>query len=303
MSSDECEECPCCEAQCEGGEGLLCAGCNRNYHFGKCSNIAESTYKSKGEGWRKSWQCQTCKGRKSKGSQGEKLKGEDVNVASVMLAVHEKLEGLMTLKTTVENIEKSVQMMSSKYDEILAHIRKQDKEVKELKHRVQAIEEREKTYRTDEIAQELHELELHSRKLNLEFHGLPVTESEDLLSKVNAVAEKLHLPQLADSDVVAVHRLPAAKDKVPGVIVRFAKQAIRDSFLEKRNELRKSEDPCHILENLTKKNRLLLGTTKVWAKNHGYKYVWHKNGKVYVRQKDGEKAIRVRNESELDNVG
>lgn len=302
MSSDECEECPCCEVPCEDGEGLLCAGCNRSYHFGKCSNITKSKYKSKGEAWRKSWQCQTCKGKKSKDSQGEKPENQGVNVASLMLAVNEKLEGLMTLKTTVENIEQSVNMMSSKYDEILAHIRTQDKEVKQLKHRVEAIEQREKAYRTDEIAQELHELELHSRKLNLEFHGLPVTENEDLLSKINAVAEKLHLPQLADSDIVAVHRLPSAKEKVPGVIVRFAQQATRNSFLEKKNVLRNC-DSCYILENLTKKNRLLLATTKVWARNHGYKYAWHKNGKVYLRQKDGEKAIRVRNESELDSVG
>lgn len=298
MSEDENDVCSSCDRDCLGGQCLLCSTCEYSYHFGDCSGIAESTYKSKGENWKKAWRCVTCRNVKPKGSQSAKHKHDDL--AIVLAAIHEKLDGLTTLKTTVEKIEQSVELMSAKYDEILGEMRNQNKEIATLKKRVDCIESRERSFGSDQVLQELDDLEWQSRKLNLEFHGIPFSEKEDLLSKVNEVAAKIDVPLLSAGDVIAVHRLPAARDRVPGIIVRLARQSLKEGFMGKRGELRKSDDPCYILENLTKKTRALLAATKEWGKNHNHKYVWHRNNKIYVKRNDGCRPFIVRCESDLD---
>lgn len=110
--------------------------------------------------------------------------------------------------------------------------------------------------------QELDDLEWQRRKLNLEFRGIPFSEREDLFSKVSEVEAKIDVLLLSTGDVIAVHSLPAASHKVPGIIVRLARQFVKDGFMSKRGERRKLDDPCYFLENLTKKTCSLLAATK-----------------------------------------
>ncbi|KAH6943390.1 hypothetical protein HPB50_020887 [Hyalomma asiaticum] len=90
------------------------------------------------------------------------------------------------------------------------------------------------------------------------------------------------LPQLTDSDIVSIHRLRAVRDKAPGIIVHFAKQSVREEFLSKRHVLKESKQQCYILENLTKANRILLGQTKAWAKDHGYSFRREVSGGIAI---------------------
>lgn len=122
-------------------------------------------------------------------------------------------------------------------------------ETSDLHHRLDKLETRNK-----EIAQlesEVDNLEWKSRQPNLEFHGVEVTENEDLLAKINALSEKLQLPPLSKDDVVAIHRLPEKRDKIPGIICRFAKLTDREKWWQNRKKLVRSDDSPFILENLT----------------------------------------------------
>lgn len=82
----------------------------------------------------------------------------------------------------------------------------------------------------ESLSVQLDDLEWRNRKLNLEIHGVPQTEGENLLSKLNALAGESGLPQLSEHDITAIHRLPAKRDKVPGIICRFARQSMRDKW-------------------------------------------------------------------------
>lgn len=103
----------------------------------------------------------------------------------------------------------------------------------------------------------------------MEIHGIPVSDNEDLFIKVNDAAEKLGLSALTTNDVIAAHRLSARQDKVPGIIIRFARQSVRETWFERRRTLAHksvsdgaSQGDVLILENLTKQNRALLYDTK-----------------------------------------
>lgn len=62
----------------------------------------------------------------------------------------------------------------------------------------------------------------------MELHGIKEVANEDLVVILNNVADKLRVPHLMESDIATVHQIPAKRDQLPGIIVRFTKQAIRD---------------------------------------------------------------------------
>ncbi|KAH6932163.1 hypothetical protein HPB50_003203 [Hyalomma asiaticum] len=147
---------------------------------------------------------------------------------------------------------------------------------------------------------QIDDLEWRSRRLNLEFYGIQKTEPENLLTKINEIAAQLRLDTLGTQDVTAGHGLPSRPDRIPGVIVRFTRQEIRDKWFAERRSLRTANSNVYISENMTKRPRHLLSKCKEWIKRSGYAFAWHTNGKIFIRRKLGDAAIAVRFEADLE---
>lgn len=317
--------CLCCSEEVEGCEPhMICSECNFIYHVGKCSGTSETQFSSMRETTKKSWRCQTCRVGRSRSGSKDKSKSQNPesskevqtetdstqvthetktgavpsDIAAILLDIQMKLNSLLELKTTVEKIELSVQVMSDKYDTILADTTRHEADIKGIKKKVQALET--KVYsEVDPLKEQLNDLEWRNRKLNLEFHGIKPTENENLIEKVNEVATLLNVAPLSCNDVAAIHRLPAKPGKTPGIIVRFSRNDTRDEWFAKRRKLRTAESPVFIQENLTKHCRLLLFEAKKWAKEQGFQFAWHRNGKILVRRKDGDRERLIRSVGDL----
>lgn len=282
---------------------MVCSECEFPYHLGDCSGIAESTFKSKGDSWHKQWRCQTCRLNRQRSGQIAKQKSDfDLDPSAVMMtlaAMNKKLDTLLDLKDTVDGIEHSIQMLSDKYDAVLSHMTEHDKEIKELRKRVETVEKSDAKAEIKELKKQVNELEWRSRRQNLELHNVPMTERENVLEKVNSVARMMNVPELTASDMVSAHRLASKSDKVPGIIVRFASQITRDLWFRKRLSLKEAETNVFLLENLTGHERSLLWTAKEWARANAYKYAWYRNGNVLLRKQDGGRVLVIRNEDDL----
>lgn len=86
------------------------------------------------------------------------------------------------------------------------------KDIKELKKYLK----KRKTDETAHIKKELNRLEQYGRMNNLEVHELAETPNENLLDKLNTIADKSQAPRLTKENVEAVHRVPnEAKKKCP----------------------------------------------------------------------------------------
>lgn len=298
-ATDMVTQCIGCHGEAET-DYMTCTECGHNYHLGTCSGVSESTFRSKGEQYHRTWKCQTCRVLKARGSDASKQK-PDADFALLLATMSRKLDALPALKETVDGIENSIQLMSAKYDEVLRRMENQECEIRNLKKRVETIEEQNNADTIKQLKLEVEELERRSRHQNLEFHGIPKTENEDLLSRVNElVSSKLGVPELVRAEVGAIHRLPSRPDKIPGVIVRFASQQTRDTWLDRRNRLRGTD--LYIAENITKQTRALLATTKDWAKQNRYAYAWYKNGKIFLRKRDGDRAFLIRTADDLTTL-
>lgn len=301
--------CLTCSTEIDKDESYLkCNECNYVYHLGKCTGIAEAQFNSMRETTKKAWRCQTCRVGRSRGASKKASSSEAADetnemshISLALVDIQEKLATLLSLKSTVENIEQAVQLMSDKYDQILVDSARHETEIKEIKARVEKLEQQD-TVGVQTMQEQLNDLEWRNRKQNLEIHGVAESEQENLLDKINALAETIDVPELAKHEVVAIHRLPAKPGRVPGIILRFARQDTREEWFEKRRALSTHSSQVYIQENLTKHSRELLFEAKKWAKEHDFQYVWHRNARIFLRRRDGERAWRIQALNELNKV-
>lgn len=110
------------------------------------------------------------------------------------------------------------------------------------------------------------------------------------------------------SDIQAMHRLPTRREVGPKpIVVQFSNRQTRDLFINKAKKTRvKSTDfdrnvpltNVYINEHLTPFNKNLLYNTKK-LREHGWKYVWTREGKIFARMNEGGRAIRI---TSLDQV-
>ncbi|KAH9372153.1 hypothetical protein HPB48_009714 [Haemaphysalis longicornis] len=199
-----------------------------------------------------------------------------------------------------------MEVMSSKYDEVLAQMTKQSSEMSEFRKRVMRLEAQDKQKDVEKLQQELKELDQYSRRLNHEVNVLTYNENENLLAKLHKLATDLKLPQLSESDIEATHRLLSrnerTRDKHNTVIVRFSSRQTKGKWLEKKGELKKSKSAIFFRENLTAHNKKLFWQIKTIALENNYDFAWHKNGKLFVRCSSNDRLIRIATAEDLEKI-
>lgn len=309
-ANDLDERCLTCKKSIEDNEKesvLKCCECHFCYHLGACSGTNESTFRGKKTGCKETWKCQTCRGAKVRTRSNtddttniQKQLTEMTRMLAVLTPLKQQVDELMTVKQTVLDIEKSMQTMSDKYDEVLKKMMEQDTEIKELKKRITVLEKEKATDETSQLRKDLNRLEQYGRMNNLEVHWLVQTQNENLLEKLNQIADKIEVPRLKVDSVEAVHRVPNKGSKTPMVIVRFINRNDRNVWLRNKSKLRGGDDTgtIFIQENMTAQNRKTFFEARAKAKSMGYKFIWHKEGCTYVRKEEGAPTIRIENEGD-----
>lgn len=78
----------------------------------------------------------------------------------------------------------------------------------------------------------------------------------------------------------------------------FVSQDTRKRWLEHRRKFKGTA--VYMRENVTRHCRTLLAATKGWAKRECYMYALGVNGKTLLRKKEGERAVVMKSEDDLD---
>lgn len=296
----------------DDGMFVQCTVCRYNYHLGKCSGITPASFRSKGDSLRSSWACSTCEAARKKSGMatgpGASLtdstdrKLQELNDKfALLLPLVAKVDALSEVIKKVNDIEKAVAHVSDQYDTILAKLDKQDNDVIALKKRVEGIESGSSS-QVRQMRIQLNELEQYSRRRNIEVRGIVEGQHENLLEKMNDLACKLELPELAQSDLDALHRLPSRPGKESVVIARFASMTLKESWIKKRSALKTAAPLIQIMDNLTPMNKHLLWLAKNKGTEMGYRFIWQRNGRVMARKFEGDNVIYIRDETDLEKM-
>lgn len=217
-----------------------------------------------------------------------------------------KKQNLKIHNTNME-IEKSVDFLTKKYEELIAKVENVEKEKKERENFITLLENR------------IDNLERNANANFIEFRNVPVQPEETPTDLQNIVKNILEVSKVEykKEDLKEVYRVKTKTNKGPVIanlgstllknnliksIKLFNRQHSHNKFNSKLIGLAGEPTPIYVSEKLNEKTKYLYFISRKFAKEYNYAFCWISNGKVFLRQSHGTLRIYVANEAQLNNL-
>lgn len=169
------------------------------------------------------------------------------------------------------------------------------------------------------MSQRINLVEQHARESNIEINGIPEHKTENLYNTIEQLFqvinipssnEVLHVTRVAklnqDSNrprtVIAKLRSPRLRDEVLAAVNRFNKANSEDKLSSHHLGLGGPRLAVYVAEHLSPANKAIHASTRIKARELKYKFVWVRNGRIFVRKNDTSEAIFIRNLDSLSRM-
>lgn len=216
-------------------------------------------------------------------------------------------EGMEEIKLQNSQIQSSVTFLSQDYDSLKSKIEllenQLDEERKSISLSVKNFEER------------IEKLECGARSSCVELKNIPVNKSESkeiLLKSVVKVASVINV-SIQPHEVKDIFRIGTKEKDNRTIIVDFSTNLLKEKFIEKYKKFNKGSNrlstehlhiggpakPIFISENLSPRMKRLFFLARDFANTNNFRYCWIKNGKIFIREKDGEPHILIKTEADF----
>lgn len=146
-------------------------------------------------------------------------------------------------------------------------------------------------------------MEQFARQSNVEIQGIPERRNENLMSIVKKIGNTVSC-NLQETDILEFHRVakqntnsnrpknivvklncPRTRDNLLASVKVFNKNKHSDNKLNTSHiELPGEQRPVYVTEHLSPENKKLHAATRIAAKEKNYKFVWIRNGRIFVRK-------------------
>lgn len=213
------------------------------------------------------------------------------------------------------DIKESVEFLTSEYDRIQAHVKESQEKIKNLTQENANLNKSLETLSTRLIL-----LEQHSRENNLEINGIPENKSENLYSVMTQLGATISLP-IPESDIMActrVRKLDDSSKRPRTVVVKLRNTRVRDSIIAAVSKFNKTKSSdrlnsthlgysvsksfIYVSEHLSPFYKALHARTRTIAKEKGFRYVWIRNGRIFIRKNDQSPAKQIKCYESLNNL-
>lgn len=222
---------------------------------------------------------------------------------------------LRVVKQELNDLKQSMCFISNQYEDILNDLKSTSETVKHLESKNNEMQ-----LTIDSMKDRMNQLEQRARICNLEIQCVPENKNENLLKTVTLLASVIDC-NISEENIIKCTRVAKLNPDSPrprSVVVQFNSPRIRDTFLASSIKFNKSnsanrlnsthigasghKQPIYIMEHLTPAGKALHAATRVRAKENGYKHVWIRNGKIFVRKSDNASLILIKHTSCLDKL-
>lgn len=337
MSKPNAIECLVCfNPVPDDGVFISCSSCNHAYHLEACSGISERTFRSMGSAKRDKWICRTCRSRDSRLSVGgadEAASSADEGAVTAQLSqINAKLELLHTLKINVDRLcelpakvddllslrpsvdalketVKCLQESITKCEAMMQLVTENDKEIKLLRSEVGVLQTtvKDQTTLIEQLQTNINSTEQYSRRCNMEIHGIPYTNDEDLSITMDDLATKLDIRCHDPVDVVACHRLRSRREGAAPILVQFSSVSVKEHWMGTRKKLATlprsgNQQKIYFNENLTRTNKDLFWQARTMGREKSYKFVWVKNATIFAKKDENSSPVRIASARDLERI-
>lgn len=231
--------------------------------------------------------------------------------------IHSALDyQLLEIKNKITDFDQSLNFLSQEYDTIR-------KELDTQKNSVISLQKENELLRTNtrEMAQRLRQIDQQSRACNIEINCVPEHRNENLVNLVQQLSKVIKCP-VKENDIFFCSRtakMNTSTNRPRSILVRFSSARLRDTFLAASIDFNKKnvkdklnsshlgiavekKSPVYVVENLSPENKALHAAARLKAKELSYKYVWVRNGRIYLRKTDDSKFILIHDSCSLANL-
>lgn len=212
-------------------------------------------------------------------------------------------------------LQNAIQYISNQYDDLTKTTNTIMQDYKNIKSECEQLRSTVST-----MSERVNTLEQYLRESNLEIQGVPEHKNENVINIINKIANVVS-HKLNDVDVLnctRVARKNKESDKPRAIVVQLRSTRCRDEFYSAVTRYNKSHpnnklgssvmdfsgpnSPIYVSEHLSPANKSLHAAARLKAKELAYKFVWVRNGRIFIRKNETSPFIHVRSQQILDSL-
>ncbi|XP_072948705.1 uncharacterized protein [Epargyreus clarus] len=228
---------------------------------------------------------------------------------------HLVTEQLANLNHQISGFQESLSFINKQYDSLLQTVSEKNEIINNLVTKNEYL-----TSQVHNLTERLGQVEQSMRSTNIEISGLPEHKLENLTSTIVQLGNIVDNP-IADTDIMHVTRIAKINkesNRPRSVIVKLRSQRRRDELLaavsrfNKKNRDKKLNSeylglggrcvPVFVSEHLTLTNKRLHAIARSKAREAGFKFVWIRDGRIFVRRNEQCHAIYIKDEESLQLI-
>ncbi|XP_078001141.1 uncharacterized protein LOC144453684 [Glandiceps talaboti] len=247
-----------------------------------------------------------------KAKMADKEDGNDLSqIMSHLAALNEKVDKIPTLANKIDDLQASVEYISSFFDMYKERMDRMEEDNKTLKDQLASA-----TAKVTTMDRELQDLQQYTRRNNLEIHGIQEQPGEDTDALVMKVATAAGI-RISQTDIDVSHRLPSRRQcsntKPSTIIVRFTRRTVRSNIYNARKNIKNKstrdmnidnndQNRVYINENLSPTNKQIFYKANERKKMKKWKFIWTNKGKIFVKKSEEERAIMISSEGDIEQM-
>lgn len=216
----------------------------------------------------------------------------------------------------IADFKTSLSFFNDKYEEMKTMMEQKTDRIRKLEKENSDIQDS-----LQKLGKRVNLVEQNSRSTNVELQCIPENKSENLVITVLQLAKVISC-DIVDSDIQHCTRI-AKKDsqstRPRSVLVKLSSPRQRDNFLAaaiKFNRTNKQEklntshlgiaaekpQPIYVAEHLSAENKAIHAATRIRGKELGYKFVWIRNGKIFIKKDESAQSIVINSLEKLKSL-
>lgn len=221
------------------------------------------------------------------------------------------------LKTEITDLKDCLNFMSLQYE----HFKEQHEST--TKHMVELQTENANMRSTiTQLNNRVDQLEQQARANNVALQCIPEKKSENLHNIVTSICNVVSCAIKPENIVkcTRIAKIDPSGSRPRSIVVQLSSSNIRDQFPAAVKTYNKSKrtieeklntgdigfgcnkSPVCVIEHLTPSNKALHAAARLRAKEKKYKFVWIRNGKIFVRKSDDTDYIMIRDRESLNKI-
>jgi hypothetical protein len=229
---------------------------------------------------------------------------------------------LKTIKSDVEKIRteqkemiKSIEHCFELINDNKKIISKHESEINSCANDIVSVSNRITTLQSElnKVNRELSTLQQYTRKNCINIVGVPFEKNENITETIKKISASINF-DFNSNMIDNCHRLSNKTNQnfPPQIVVKFCRNIDKEKFLQCKTKKGKllagdlgwenNNNIVYINESMSPFNRVLFLKGKELQKQNLLKYVWFRNGNVFVRRNEHSKRMLVTTAQDYDTI-